>query len=271
MCDPEFFTPVHVQAPASTSFDDDSNASGSDDELSKRKSTLKVTEDVVTFRRALYAWRLETAEAKYGAHIVAIYGSHMIMSDAMIDRVIACAKASKLPTVQHLVKETGWREDLANKYGESLLTVVRQRCDKKTATANSNGENVNPVTREVPSTSAATRVMHCSKCGKPGHNRMAIFSFSPFLFFNLHFKGRSAKCDSNQVKKTGSSSSHIPPSQLPPYQASTMLSVVHPNYLQLPSQAGTSNQSNQLPVIAHNSNDQVNSNSTHNSRMFSLE
>ena len=195
MCDPEFFTPFHVQAPASTTFDDDSNASGSDDEvveLSKRKSTLKplkVTEDVITFRRALYAWRLETAEAKYGAHIVTIYGSHMVMSDAMIDRVIACAKAGKLPTVQHLVKETGWREDLANRYGESLLTVVCRHCDKKkTTTANSNGENVNPVTGEVPSTSAATRVMHCSACGKPGHNRMAISSFSPFLFFNLHFK-----------------------------------------------------------------------------------
>lgn len=195
MCDPEFFTPFRVQAPASTTFDDDSNASGSDDEvveLSKRKSTLKplkVTEDVVTFRRALYAWRLETAEAKYGTHIVAIYGSHMVMSDAMIDCVITCAKAAKLPTVQHLVKETGWREDLANKYGESLLTVVRQRCDrKKTSTPNNNGENMNPVTGEVPSTSAATRVMHCSACGKPGHNRMAVFSFSPFVFFNLRFK-----------------------------------------------------------------------------------
>lgn len=108
------------------------------------------------------------AEAKYGTHLVAIHGSHMIMSDAMIDHIIACAKATKLLTVQHLVKETGWWEDLAN-----ILTVVCQCSDK-----------------DVPSTLAATRVMHCSACRKPGHNHMATFSLLPLLFSNVCFKAR---------------------------------------------------------------------------------
>ena len=267
MCDPEFFAPFHVQALASTSFNDDSNASGSDDEvveLSKWKSTLKclkVTEDVVTFRRVLYTWRLEMAEAKYGAHIIAIYGSHMIMSDAMIDHIIACAKAAKLPTVQHLVKETGWWEDLANIYGKTLLIIVHQCSDKN-----------------VLSTPAATRVMHCSTCRKPGHNHMAIFLFSPLLFSDfLHFKASLRNASWIKSKKM------YPHPVISPCPSCHPLSLIkcqrcraswtRTTYLQIPSHVGTSNQSNQSPVITHsnNSNSQVNSNSTHNSRMFSLD
>ena len=190
--------------------DDGSSALGSEDEviqLSKRKSMLKplkVMEDVVIFRQQLYAWQLETAEAKYGAHIVSIYGSHMIMSDAMIDHVITCAKAPKLPTVQHLVKETGWWEDLANKYGNSLLTIVCQHSSNHVAppphskkkVVNINGENIVPGTGgEIPSTSAATRVMHCSTCRKPNHNRMVMSHFCFFFFLDSCFKAglRNAK------------------------------------------------------------------------------
>ena len=135
---------------------------------------LRLTDEAVESRDVLYTWRRETAEARYGTHIVTVYGSHMIMSDNMIDRVIACAQAGKLHSIQHLINETGWRHDLASQYGESLLAVVHGRYNhpplKKKITG-SNNENANA----VPSTSVTTRVMHCSACGQPGHNRKKLF------------------------------------------------------------------------------------------------
>ena len=89
-----------------------------------------------------------------------VYGSHLIMSDSMIDHVIAFAQAKKLRSVQHLINETGWQHNLASQYGESLLAIIHKCYDNA-----------------VPSTCVTTQVMHCSTCGQLGHNCKKFFLY----------------------------------------------------------------------------------------------
>ncbi|KIL55527.1 hypothetical protein M378DRAFT_173577 [Amanita muscaria Koide BX008] len=182
MCDPAYFnTLLRIREDGFQEVEDEhgggsSDSGGSDGDnadaiIIARKSAvkkLKVTKEVVLAREELYNWRHEHATARFGAGLVATHGSHLLMPDSMIDRIITCAQVAKLPDLNSLIVETGWRQDLAEKYGMSLLTVVHTRYPHQNA----------PVPRKkkanensVPSTNTASRVMHCSVCGGERHNR----------------------------------------------------------------------------------------------------
>jgi hypothetical protein len=47
------------------------------------------------------------------------------MPDDYVDRIILCVQAGKILDIAQLVKETGWRSDWAEEYGDSLLTVIQ--------------------------------------------------------------------------------------------------------------------------------------------------
>ena len=130
MCDPDHFLQFRVQA-ASDHIEVKPEVDSEDDGCIRpvRKSNvkpLKVTEEVVEVRKELYEWRRCKAEACFGADLVVRYGSHLLMPNSMINRIVACSKAGKMPNLMALVIETGWRQDLADQYGESLLATIHK-------------------------------------------------------------------------------------------------------------------------------------------------
>lgn len=193
MCDPDHFvqfqvrvTPAAGSGPVEAELDSD----GENNQVTylAHKSTvkpLKVTEEVVAARSELYNWRRSKAEAEYGADLVDDYGPHLLMPDVMIDRIVACAQAGKLPDSKMLAIETGWRQDLIDQYGQSLLAVVHALypdqgilMPRKQKVAKKNDENT------APGTSMMTRIQHCHDCGRAGHNReadLSLFHTNPKL------------------------------------------------------------------------------------------
>ena len=176
MCDLEYFVQFQVHALA-TDTNNDASESLSDGEQQEvaclaRKSTvkpLKVTKEVVKARKDLYEWRRNKAEARFGADLVAQHGSHLLMPDSVVDRIVACAQVGKLPNLRTLMVETGWRQDLAEEYGESLLAVVCQHYPHQNTVTASRKQK--PVKKTDENTTVGTRTMHCGACGGAGHNR----------------------------------------------------------------------------------------------------
>lgn len=111
---------------------------------------------------ALFDWRDEQAAAKFTPSVLETFGSALLLSDEIITRIVDCAQASKISTTTHLIKETSWREDWANEFGDSLLSVVRQH---------------QPTVAAQVDFEASTRkrgTVTCSACGTKGHNSTLI-------------------------------------------------------------------------------------------------
>ncbi|KAF8335504.1 hypothetical protein F5887DRAFT_831980, partial [Amanita rubescens] len=122
-------------------------------------------------------WRYSEATKRFGSGMVEAYGPYQLITDATIDRIVVCAKAGKLPNVARLITETKWRKDLAEQYGPTILSIIkecfddqhipRKRRKKKLPTASSS--DVNTVAISDLGTVPA-RTMRCSACGLTGHN-----------------------------------------------------------------------------------------------------
>ena len=128
-----------------------------------------------TLQTALFDWRDEQAAARFNLSVLETFGSGLLLSDEIITRIVDCAQASKLFTIPHLIKETGWREDWANELGDSLLSVVRRH--QPTVAVDSE-----------PSTSRKRGTVTCSACGTKGHISMLnpksiLNKFSEFTIY----------------------------------------------------------------------------------------
>lgn len=117
-------------------------------------------------QKALFDWRDEQVAAKFDPSVIETFGSALILSDEIILRIVDCAHASKLSTIPHLIKETGWREDWANELGDSLLSVVHQH-HPTVQVAVGHGFEASTGTRK-------RGLVTCSACGTKGHNSTSI-------------------------------------------------------------------------------------------------
>ena len=158
------------------------DSEASDSEVETGKSRLKpidMTSDksLLLLKEKLFDWRDRKATERFGPGLVATHGSHMLMGDPTIDRIITCAKAGKLPNVARLITETKWRKDLAELYGPSLLTIIhdsfpdqyapkkRRKKKKLLPPAASSAATLDTAITVVP-----PRNMRCGECGRSGHN-----------------------------------------------------------------------------------------------------
>ena len=116
---------------------------------------------------ALFDWHDEQAAAKFSSSVLQTFGSAFLLSDDIIACIVDCAQASKLSMVTHLIKETGWREDWANEFGDSLLSVVRQHQPLVAVQVNLEG---------LASTARKRGTVTCSACGTKGHNSMLFLN-----------------------------------------------------------------------------------------------
>lgn len=137
------------------------------------KSHIKpYTKTLVHFnlRDKIFEWRLENAVKKLGVLAIRKYGPELFLSDQLVDRIVDCAHHGKITLCDHLLKETHWRKDRVDEFGESLLTVLRSLPLSLAA----------PVNSALPSISAKAPVKErrCGACGITGHNRGFVHSHS---------------------------------------------------------------------------------------------
>ena len=137
------------------------------------KSSIKKFDMTATdhsLRVALFDWRDESAPHKFSAAIIEDIGSHIFMSDEVINRIVKCAHVGKLSSLSELHKETKWRKELVQEFGEALLALVRRFYPPQ----------ARPVDSSPNDTGTATRKrgpFKCSACGNLGHTSTSTFLF----------------------------------------------------------------------------------------------
>jgi hypothetical protein len=129
-------------------------------------------------KAALVRWRRETSLQKLGTAVVRTYGAKVFISDQIIERLVVCAHAHKLAGVDDIVKETGWRKDRAEEYGDALLKIIHAHTPLPVppSTAPPTGaDNTSRAAQVIPDAGLTTRKRRpakCSKCHQEGHISM---------------------------------------------------------------------------------------------------
>ncbi len=81
--------------------------------------------DSDALRTLLFDWRDERTREEMGDAVLEDLGGCLILPVRMLVRIVDCAQAGKLQTLDNLKHEIPvWPSDLMEKYGESLLAVI---------------------------------------------------------------------------------------------------------------------------------------------------
>ena len=119
----------------------------------------------------LYDWRDEKAITKFPHAHVTDFSGGLLLSDQHVQQILQCASCHKLSNVEGLLKETLWRKDWADEFGDSLLSVIHKHYPPPSVLSIS--------MEPTAGSSRATRApMKCSKCHEIGHNGKFDFSSS---------------------------------------------------------------------------------------------
>ena len=104
------------------------------------------------FKKDLLQWRLDKAREKLGAANFRLFGAKFLMSQLVVDRILLCAPAGKIKTVDQLVRETGWKREWATEHFGSLSQLVEKHY---------------PPSIENPASKAGKK--RCTRCNQTGH------------------------------------------------------------------------------------------------------
>ncbi|KIK78749.1 hypothetical protein PAXRUDRAFT_163135 [Paxillus rubicundulus Ve08.2h10] len=74
--------------------------------------------------KALQDWCEDKTAAIFGWAALNDLGPSLLMTNALLDRIIDCAHHHKIHTTQDLRKETSWTD--SEKYGEEVVAIIRQ-------------------------------------------------------------------------------------------------------------------------------------------------
>ena len=77
-----------------------------------------------TLQHVLFSWREENASQKFPKAIVHDQGSTIFLSDEIVTCIIECVHAGKVGMKADLLKETKWRQDWVEEFGDALLNLV---------------------------------------------------------------------------------------------------------------------------------------------------
>ena len=153
-----------------------------------RVKSGEFTAEDQNLKTAIFAWRRTHAVEEYGENIVQEYGACLLISDKLVDRLVLCARSSKLSTVASIFKETGWRRDWAGSHAPSLLALilshsplpptrpVQPLITSSSATTESTSDTI---TTPQPAKKSRAK-QQCSRCkglglSSSGHNSMCFF------------------------------------------------------------------------------------------------
>ncbi|TFK57765.1 hypothetical protein BDN72DRAFT_907541 [Pluteus cervinus] len=118
---------------------------------------FKPTSMTEELKIALQDWRFSSAVQKYGLFPIKKNGSQFFLSDITIDRLVICASAQKITSVDSILKETDFRPDLIPEFSQGLLDTLHKHFPLPPP---------KPVEKDV---NKGTRVYNCRACGQPGH------------------------------------------------------------------------------------------------------
>ena len=137
--------------------------------------SMPMNELDLQLRDALRKWRDEKAPLKFPAAFIQNFGAKVFISDDLIARIVLCAHAGKLTSKSNIQKETKWRPDLIEEFGDSLLSVVhRYYPTKDTSSAPSARRRPGPIT--------------CGACGEQGHRSNVLPDSSMIIFCIYKFQ-----------------------------------------------------------------------------------
>lgn len=204
----------HPEAPSADTMNNITNVRPT--RIASRLKSTEATDTTRNLRTALLAWREQAAIEKHGKMVVRQFGSIILMSDRILDRLVACAEARKISTIGCIRRETQWRVDLTEKYGTAIIAVLHAHFPLSdppsmvgtSASPDTGHDNVGHGAVAV----AAKKLRkprtkgRCSACGSPDHIRTYyLVSSEMILIFLNRFKsimpsttcGYSLHCRSN--------------------------------------------------------------------------
>ncbi|KAG6808474.1 hypothetical protein H0H92_004013 [Tricholoma furcatifolium] len=157
LCHPSFFKQFTVTAESQTRAPSKSHIKRCD---SMDSVSLDLTSD-------LRSWRQRAAITKFGTMSVRRFGAKLLMSDQTLDRLVLCARASKLATMDHLLKETSWKKDWVDEFGEEILRIVHRRIPQALPLGSSmSAVETGPVQRTCSNSNCPARVAEREKAHK---------------------------------------------------------------------------------------------------------
>ena len=76
------------------------------------------------FAQALHAFRRETTLKTYGRAHLANLGYGAIMGDRILERIVDCARANKIRSLEALRSETKWSR--SDELGEEVISIINR-------------------------------------------------------------------------------------------------------------------------------------------------
>ncbi|TFY80645.1 hypothetical protein EWM64_g3362 [Hericium alpestre] len=73
-------------------------------------------------QRELHEFRKQEMQARYGAAMANNLGPAAIMSDEVLARIVACAHANRIETIEHLKQEVKWIG--IKRYGKNAMAMI---------------------------------------------------------------------------------------------------------------------------------------------------
>ncbi|GBE79277.1 hypothetical protein SCP_0204750 [Sparassis crispa] len=74
---------------------------------------------------ALFQWRDEITVKKFTESAFTNFGGNLFLPTTIVQRIVDCAHAGKLTSLEQLKKEVAWRKDWMDEYGKPILEIVR--------------------------------------------------------------------------------------------------------------------------------------------------
>lgn len=130
----------------------------------------------LSLRDALHVFRRETTTSRFGWATLSDMGPSIIMSDAILQRIVDCAHDFKIDSVQSLIKETRWLN--AQMHGTEVISLIQRHCPKPIPVPLFSSTPLRPMQPpSLPlhglSTANLVPIKHiqrCGKCGATTHN-----------------------------------------------------------------------------------------------------
>jgi hypothetical protein len=105
------------------------------------------------------AWRKTAALEEFDACDVETYGPNILMDQDTFKRIVICAQANKIKTIEDILKQSSWtREpDIIAKHGGGLLQLILKHY---------------PLPQADENETRTRKIQTCSRCKIEGHNSM---------------------------------------------------------------------------------------------------
>lgn len=152
-----------------------------------KKSSIKAydtTPSCVALRDALLRWRDEHTVLEFDTSIFEDFGGDIFLPITILRRVVDCAQAGKLLSLDNLRKELDWEADFLDRHGRALLALVHRHFPLPappippapagsilTERASDNTAPRGEAQTDAEVSTRKRRLPTCGACGRLGHTR----------------------------------------------------------------------------------------------------